>query len=261
MDLEIQGKVALISASSQGIGKAVAYGLSKEGCKVIICSRSEEHLNETKKEIESKTKNLVVPIQVDLMNKESVNNLIDKIKKDFGRVDILINNTPGPSYKRRIELKDEDWLNTFNMTFMSIIWLTEAFIPEMIKAKWGRIIYITSVAIKQPGFIIANSHRSSVASYAKYLSNELGRNNILVNTVCPSYVITDRLLNIIDEIAKNENSSREKIIKRWTKDIPLNKIATPEELANIVVFLSSEKASYMTGSCILVDGGFVKGVY
>ena len=145
--------------------------------------------------------------------------------------------------------------------FMSQVKISEAIIPLMKKKGWGRIMFVASVAIKQPGMLIANAQRASLAVYAKTLSNELGEYNILVNTICPSFAVTDQYYRIADEVARRAGASRDKIIEKWMKSVPLKRPASPEEVANVAVFLASEKASYLTGNCIQIDGGFVRSLF
>ncbi|MBP0017915.1 MAG: SDR family oxidoreductase [Cyanobacteria bacterium SBLK] len=261
MDLGLTDKIALVSASSQGIGKAIARGLSREGCRVIICSRNKEKLSKTAREIEEETHNLVVPIAVDLAQKKSIQNLVSEIDSQFKKVDILVNNIAGSPFKIRDELTEDRWQEIFNLTVMSQINLAEAAIEKMKQNQWGRIIFVTSVAVKQPGILIANTQRASVAAYAKSLANELGKYKILVNTVCPSFVVTDQYYRVADEVAKRQGRSRERIMEEWMKNVPLQRPALPDEFANLVVFLASEKASYITGTCISVDGGFVRSLF
>lgn len=261
MDLGLTGKVALVTASSQGIGKAIATDLATEGCQVIICSRDRDNLLKAAHQIESQTGRGVTPIQVDLCKKESIKQLLTDITQQFSKVDILVNNVGGMPYKRHDELDHEDWQTSFDLTFMSQVQLAEALLQGMKKQAWGRMIFVTSVAAKQPGMLIAHSQRASVVAYAKTLANELATHNILVNSVCPSFAVTDKYYEVADEVARRQNSSREEVTQQWMKSVPLGRPATAEEVANLAVFLASEKASYITGTCIQVDGGFVKSLF
>lgn len=164
-------------------------------------------------------------------------------------------------YKRHDELNQEDWQQSFDLTFMSQVNIAEALIPQMKKQFWGRVIFVTSVAAKQPGMLIAHSQRACVVAYAKTLANELGEYNILVNSICPSFAVTDKYYEVADEVARRQGSFREEVTKQWMKSVPLRRPASAEEVANLAVFIASEKASYITGTCIQVDGGFVKGLF
>ena len=261
MDLGLKGQVALVTASSRGIGKAIAEGLAKEGCKLIISSRDQDKLLKTAQEIGAKTGQLITPIPVDLAQKYSISQFLKAIINQFSSIDILVNNAGGMPYKRHYELHQEDWQQSFDLTFMSQVNMAEALLPLMKKQSWGRIIFVTSVAAKQPGMMIAHSQRASVVAYAKTLANELGEYNILVNSICPSFAVTDKFYEVADEVARRQGSCREEVIQQWMKSVPLRRPGTAEEVANLAVFLASEKASYITGTCIQVDGGFVKSLF
>ena len=261
MDLGLTGKTALVTASSRGIGKAIAQGLATEGCQVIICSRDKDNLLKAAEQIEAKTGQSITPIQVDLSQKDSIEQFLKRLTNQFSTIDILVNNVGGMPYKRHYELNQEDWQLSFDLTFMSQVHIAETLLPQMKKRIWGRIIFVTSVAAKQPGMIIAHSQRASVVAYAKTLANELAEHNILVNSICPSFTVTDKFYEVADQVAKREGSSREQVIQQWMKSVPLHRPASAEEVANLAVFLASEKASYITGTCIQVDGGFVKSLF
>ncbi len=261
MDLGLSGKIALVTASSKGIGKAIAQGLATEGCQVIICSRDQDNLLKAAQEIAAKTGQAITPIPVDLGNKDSIEQLLEQITKQFSTIDIVVNNVGGMPYQRHYELNQEDWQQSFELTFLSQVQITEALLPCMKQQTWGRIIFVTSVAAKQPGMLIAHAQRASVVAYAKTLANELGEDNILVNSICPSFALTDKYYEVADEVARRQGSSREAVIQQWMKSVPLRRPATAEEVANVAVFLASEKASYLTGTCIQVDGGFVKSLF
>ena len=261
MNLGLSGKIALVTASSRGIGRAIAQELAAEGCQVIICSRDQDHLLKAAQEIEAQTGQLITPIPVDLCQPKSIEQFLETILNQFSTIDILVNNAAGMPYKRHYELNQGDWQRSFELTFMSQVNIAEALIPQMTKQSWGRIIFVTSVAAKQPGMLIAHSQRASVVAYAKTLANELGEHNILVNSICPSFAVTDKYYEVADEVARRQGTSREVVIQQWMKSVPLRRPASAAEVANLAVFLASEKASYITGTCIQVDGGFVKSLF
>ena len=261
MELGLSGKTALITASSRGIGRAIAEELAQEGCQVIICSKNQDNLFKAAQQIEAKTHQSIIPIQVDLSQTDSIEKLVKIITTKCDKVDILVNNAGGPSSNNYDRLTAQDWQESFDLTFMSQIKVSESFIPIMKQNSWGRIIFVTSVAVKQPGILIANAQRASVAVYAKTLANQLGKYNILVNTICPSFTVTDRYYELADKLAQNKGISRDQIIEEWMDDVPLQRPASPAEVASLAVFLASEKASYITGNCIQVDGGMVKGLF
>lgn len=195
MDLGIKNRIGLVTGSSQGIGKAIAESLAKEGVNVVICSRDIEKLKDTAKVIENNTGANVSPVQADLTKKEDITKLINKTVKQFGKIDILINNTGGPPSMYFSETTDKDWRKAVDQLLMSVVNCSYMVIPYMKKQKWGRIINMTSFAAKQPheGLILSNSLRAGILGLTKTLSNELSKDNILVNAVCPGWTFTDRL--------------------------------------------------------------------
>ncbi len=263
MDLGLRGKVAIVSASSKGLGKACALGLASEGANVVICSRNSSELEKAKAEIEEKTKNDVFAIQADVTNPQDVKNLVKKTVEKFGTVHILITNAGGPPMGYFEDFTDEDWEKAFNLNFMSAVRLIREVLPIMKSQRWGRIINITSVTVKQPidNLILSNSIRMSVLGLTKTLALQLAQYNILINNVAPGYTLTDRVKSVIEQRAKQTGKTFDEVKLKLAKDIPLGRLAEPEEFANLVVFLASEKASYITGATIPIDGGWIKGVY
>jgi 3-oxoacyl-[acyl-carrier protein] reductase len=263
MDLGIKGKTVLITASSKGIGKAVAEGFASEGCNIAVCSRNKESLIDTSKEIRNKYK--VEPFWgvCDLNNLKDIENLYDAVAKQFGKVDILVNNCGGPIPGFFSDLSEQDWSNAFTQVLMSVVRLSHLVLPEMIKQEWGRIINITSVAVKQPvhNLMLSNSLRAGVTGFAKSLSNEVGSKNITVNNVAPGYTLTNRLYELAVNRAKLSGKSHEEILADMSKDIPMNRLGGPEEISSLIVFLASNKASYITGTTIQVDGGSTKAIF
>jgi 3-oxoacyl-[acyl-carrier protein] reductase len=260
MDLGLQDKVALVAASSKGLGKAVAKGLAIEGAHVVICARNKEELEKTKDEIQHK--NEVLAITVDLTQYNEVKNLVTRILDLFGRIDILVTNCGGPPSGGFLDFSIENWREAVDLNLMSTIYLCKEIIPIMIKQNSGRIIMITSVSVKQPipGLILSNVVRAGVTGLAKSLSNEFGNRNILVNTVCPGYTNTERVKQLAETISQKRGVEKEEIIQEWAHQNALERLATPEEFANVVVFLASDKASHLTGTSIQVDGGYVRSL-
>jgi len=264
LDLGLKNKIALVLASSKGLGFACARELYEEGANVVICSRSEKNLNEAMRKIEEEERhNRVHAIVADLNDEIDIKNLIDETMRAFGRIDILIHNAGGPPSGSIDSISSEDWTNSINLNLRSLIRITRLVIPIMIKNGSGRIIMITSVSAKQPleNLVLSNTTRLGVIGFAKTLANEYGKNKILVNVVCPGPNLTDRMKELIQSAVKTSGKSEEEVKKAWTDQIPLGRLGEPEELANLVVFLASEKASYITGTVIQVDGGFVKGSF
>lgn len=263
MDLGLKDRVAIVAASSQGLGKAVAMGLAKEGVKLALCARTVATLNFTAEEIRAETGAEVLARPLDVTIYDQVRGFVGEIVKRFGRVDICVTNAGGPPSKPFSETTVEDWQTGVNLNLMSTLYFAREVLPLMQKQKWGRLITITSVAVKQPidGLILSNAVRSAVSGLAKSLSNEYAKYNVLVNNVCPGYTLTARLDELAGKLAAAEGVPSERIHERWASQTPLGRLGQPEEFANLVVFLASERASYITGASIAVDGGLVKGVY
>ena len=263
MDLGIKGKTALITASSSGIGKAVAEAFAEEGCRLAICSRTKEKLIETSREIKAKYN--IEPFWgvCDLNNSKDIDNFYDAVTKQFGKVDILVNNCGGPIPGFFRDLTEEDWNDAFKQVLMSEVRFSNLVLPSMIEQEWGRIINITSIAVKQPvhNLMLSNSLRAGVTGFAKSLSNEFSCKNITVNNVAPGYTLTHRLYELAVNRAKTSGKSHEEILVEMAKDVPANRLGGPEEIASLVVFLASQKASYITGTTIQVDGGTTKAIF
>ena len=262
MDLQLKNKVALVAASSRGLGKAIAVGLAREGTKLVICARNKDILEKTADEILLATGVTVFPLAMDLGEKEQISWLIDETMDLFGRVDILVTNAGGPPSGKFEEAEEEDWKKANQLTLMSAVRLSRAVIPSMRKQKWGRIIHMVSVSARQPvpGLLLSNVIRPAVIGLAKSQSQELAADGILVNAICPGYFLTDRMKQLVEDRAKSEKKKPNKVMEEMTADVPLGRMGNPEELAGLVVFLASERASYITGSVFTVDGGLVKGL-
>lgn len=253
MDLGLKDKIAFVAASSQGLGKAVAIELAKEGAHIAICGRNQEQLNKTKLEIEKVSNGRVIALSGDLSIDSDRNNILDSVLKFYGKVDILVTNTGGPPSGKFEDLSQDDWNKTYELLLGSTVSLIRGVLPGMKKQGFGRIIAITSISVKQPveNLILSNSVRASVAGLIKTLATELGEYNITVNNVMPGYTQTNRLLSLI----KNNPS-----INSVTDEIPLKRFGTPEEFAAAVTFIASERASYITGVSLAVDGGWIKNI-
>ena len=262
MEFGLKNKVALVTASSKGIGKAIAWGLAQEGAKLVICARNKEMLEKTADDIFLGTGVSVFPLSVDLADADQIQWLIQETLDLFGKVDILVTNAGGPPPGNFTDMKEEDWMSAVQLTMMSAIRLTRAVIPGMKKQKWGRIIHLTSVSVKQPipGLLLSNVIRPAVVGLTKSLSQELAKDNILVNAVCPGYILTDRIKELVNTTAKKKKITPDQFMEKLINDIPLHRMGKPEELANLVVFLASQRSSYITGSIIQADGGYIKGL-
>jgi 3-oxoacyl-[acyl-carrier protein] reductase len=262
LDLGLKDRVALVAASSKGLGKAVALGLAREGAKVVICGRHKKDLTAASDEIADITGIKPLGIVADVTKSRDIKRLVLSTIERFGTVHILVTNAGGPPTGEFAELSDEQWMNAVTLNLMSTVRLIREVIPYMQKQKWGRIINITSVSVKQPieRLMLSNSIRAAVVGMAKTLSNEVGKDNILVNNVAPGYTLTKRLDELADELAKQKGITKQDVIDGYAKSNPIGRIGSPEEFANVVVFLASERASYVTGTTIQVDGGRAKGI-
>ena len=262
MDLGLSGRVAIVTGSSRGIGKAIAHVLAEEGAKVTICARDETHLRIAKREIETSTGAEVLGIKADLTHADDIRMLVTETHNTFGRIDILVNNTGGPPSKSFLATSEEDWRRTFDQLFMSIVFACREVIPYMKKGRWGRIINMNSIAAKQPveNLILSNSLRVEIIALTKTLSNELAEYNILVNSVCPGFTLTDRVQELALAESQRTGKAISEIVQDWAKTIPLRRMAQPKEIADLVVFLASERASFITGATYQVDGGWIKGI-
>jgi len=253
MDLGLKNKVAFVAASSQGLGKAVALELGQEGVQLIINGRNKENLESTKHEIEKISGRKVLALAGDLSNDNEREQVIKNSLEEYNHIDILITNTGGPPSGKFEDFKQEDWDKTYKSLLVSVVGLINGFLPGMKQQRWGRIIAITSQAVKQPvnNLVLSNSIRASVAGLMKTLSNELAIHNITVNNVMPGYTETERLKKLLE---KNSSFASAK------NEIPLGRFGTPEEFAAAVTFLASERASYITGVSLAVDGGWIKNI-
>jgi 3-oxoacyl-[acyl-carrier protein] reductase len=259
--LNLNNKVAVVFAASKGLGKAAAMSLAKEGCRVAICSRNEQNIEDAKRVIMAVTGNEVYGQVVNVSIQKDIESFIKAIINKWQRVDILVTNGGGPPVKPFIETGDDEWHTWFDNTFMSVVRSIKAVIPSMKKNKWGRIINITSVSVKTPieNLVYSNSLRLGVIGLAKTLATELGPSGITINNVAPGYHLTDGLERIIDTKIE-AGIHRNEILNKWTQEIPLNRIGAPDDLAGLITYLASDCASYLTGTTIQVDGGLYSGV-
>jgi 3-oxoacyl-[acyl-carrier protein] reductase len=246
-----------------GLGRAVAYGLAHEGTSLALCARGKDHLDKTAAAIRQETGATVWTRPTDVAKPEEASSFVQEAASHFGTVDILVNNAGGPPSATFLELTDEQWQAAVQLNLLSTIWLSREAVPYMREQRWGRIINMTSISVKQPidGLMLSNAVRAGVIGFAKTLANELAADNVLVNNVCPGYMSTDRLGELAKILAEKKGESPESIMRAWEESIPLRRIGTPEEFANLVVFLASDRASYITGNSIQIDGGYYRGIH
>lgn len=253
MDLGLKDKIAFVAASSQGLGKSVALELAREGAHVIINGRNKELLTQTMEEVNAIGNGTVLALIGDLSLAKDRERIIREVLATYNHIDILVTNTGGPPSGKFENLSQEDWDNTYQLLLASAVSLIQGFLPSLKLQVWGRIISITSQAVKQPveNLILSNSVRASVVGLMKTLASELGEYNITVNNVMPGYTKTNRLQSLIDQNPAFADAVNE---------IPLKRFGNPEEFAAAVTFLASERASYITGTSLAVDGGWIKNI-
>ena len=262
MQTNLHDRCAIVCAASKGLGRATAMALAREGARVVVCARTAATLDAAAAEIRNATGALVVPIVADVSRAEDVGALIARAASELGGIDILVTNTGGPTSAPFEALTDEDWHGAIDSLVMSAVRLCRGVIPHMRRRGGGRIIHITSVSVKQPieGLVLSNALRAAVTGLSRTLAIELALDRILVNCVAPGYTRTDRVLELAEAAAAREGLTAETVQRRIEEKIPLRRLATPEEFADVVTFLASDRASYVTGTTIQVDGGFVRSL-
>jgi 3-oxoacyl-[acyl-carrier protein] reductase len=262
MDSGLKNRVAVVAASSQGIGRATAEGLAAEGCKVALCARNEATLVQAAEAIRQSYGVEVLAEAFDVTEAQAVHGFVEKVAARFGGVDICVTNAGGPPAKGFLAASNEEWQRAVELNFLSTVYFAKEVIPHMQKKKWGRIVTITSITTKQPvaDLVLSNAVRAAVVGLVKSLANEFGKDGILVNNVGPGYTATDRLKDLAASRSKASGKTQQEIFEGWAADAPLKRLGEPREVADAIVWLASERASYITGQTILVDGGIYKGL-
>jgi 3-oxoacyl-[acyl-carrier protein] reductase len=262
VELGLKNRIAIVAAASRGLGRACAYELAREGATVVICSRDLDRLSATAEEIRAATGAMVLPLQVDLTDAEQIDFLVEETLGRFGRIDVLVTNNGGPPAGYFEEMDDEAWLAAHQLTLLSAVRLMRAVLPAMRSQQWGRIINITSVSVKQPidHLLLSNVYRPGVVGLAKTLSSQVAAEGITINNVAPGHTRTDRVLDLARARAAREDKKLDEIVAESTAGWPMKRMGEPEELAALVAFLASERAGYITGTTIAVDGGATKGL-
>lgn len=262
MDLGISGRVALVCGSSAGLGRAIADTLAAEGCRVAVNGRDEERLNHAVSLLRQKHTTEIEGFRADVSVPAQAGELVERVRHRFGSVDILVCNAAGPPAAPFENTPPENWQAALDLNLLSTIHLCRAAVPIMRKRHWGRIICLTSVAAKQPipGLILSTTARAGVLGFAKCLADEVATEGITVNAVCPGYMHTDRVLDLVEQRAAQTKRSTHQILAGYVADIPLGRMGEPEELAAAVAFLASERAGYITGVALAVDGGYVRSI-
>ncbi len=263
MDLGLAGKAALVAAASKGIGRACARALAAEGARVAMCARSAEELARAAAAIRLETGADVLDVAADVRSAEAVRSLVARAVEAFGGLDVLVTNAGGPPPGLFDQMTDADFQAAFELNLLSTVRLIREALPHMRRRGWGRIVNIQSTSIKQPidGLLLSNAIRPGVAGLSRSLVNEISRQGITINTVCPGRILTDRSRSFLESRAKAAGVPFEEFVRQDTASIPVGRIGQPEEVASMVAFLASERAGYVTGVSVPVDGGLVRALY
>ncbi|MGM0839000.1 MAG: SDR family oxidoreductase [Bacillota bacterium] len=261
MELNLKGKTALVLASSQGLGKAIASTFVKEGVNVVLASRNEEKLNEVQTELENLHGGQVRYIRTDITQPDQIKKAVQHTIDSFGQLDILINNAGGPPAGTFEQITDEQWQQSFELNLLSYVRMIREALPHL-KKNGGKIINIASSSIKEPipGLLLSNTFRTGIVGMTKTLASELAKDRILINTVAPGRIATDRVAFLDEVNAEKQGITKSEMEEKMKNTIPLGRYGEPEEFAKVVTFLVSDANSYMTGSSFLVDGGMVKSI-
>ncbi len=262
MDLGIKNRVAIVAAASRGIGFACARELAREGARVFLCSRDAKHASDAAKKIHEETGTDVAGIACDVTNEADVQAFINLAIDRAGQIDICVTNAGGPPAKTFAEANLNLFRQAFEQNALSAIRFAKLVLPGMLERKWGRIINITSVSVKQPidGLLLSNTVRAGLTGWAKTVSNEVAAEGVTVNNVAPGYTLTERQDELAEVRGKGAGKSKQEVIELWALQAPMRRMAQPEEIAAAVAFLASERASYITGVTLAVDGGWVKSL-
>ncbi|QQE77826.1 SDR family oxidoreductase [Alicyclobacillus sp. SO9] len=262
MDLKLAGKSVLVTAASKGLGKACAIQFAREGASVTIASRDETNLRDAAADIERETGMRVHTCVLDVRKNSDIERAIDTAVAATGSLDVLVTNAGGPPAGGFSNFSDDDWEDAFNLNLMSMIRLVRSALPHLRAGNGGRIVSITSSSIRQPidNLILSNTIRAGVHALTKSLASELASDNILVNTVAPGRILTDRVIQLDTAISQRTGMDMETVRNQFVKDIPVGRYGDADEFAKAVVFLSSFSQSYITGQALLVDGGMIKAL-
>jgi 3-oxoacyl-[acyl-carrier protein] reductase len=262
MDLGLKDKVALIAAGSRGLGRAVAEELAAEGASLVLCAREQHTLAETAAAIADSSGAHVLAVPADVTSVSDITRVVEAGNERFGRIDILVTNAGGPPAGTFDQLTREQWEEATRLTLFSAIELARQVLPGMKERRWGRILNITSIAVKQPveNLMLSNSLRAGLTGFARTLANEVAAQGITVNNILPGYTRTERLEDLAQMMAEKQGISTAEFSAKWEKEIPMGRLGEPREFAALAAFLVSERASYITGTSIQVDGGWIRSL-
>jgi len=262
MDLALRSRVAFVLAGSKGLGRAVAEELSAEGAAVAICARGRAALDEAAAAMRARGAR-VHAVAADVASPEDLMRAIEDAAKALGPIDILVTNSGGPPAGKFETLTPEQWDQAARVLLTSAVTAARVVLPGMRERRWGRILNIASIAAKQPvdGLMLSNSLRAAVLAFGRTLANEVAADGVTVNNLLPGYTRTERVVELSEHIAKTEGIDIAATYARWEREIPMGRLAEPREFAALAAFLASDRASYITGQTIAVDGGWIKSVY
>jgi len=262
MDLGLKSRVALVAASSQGIGLATAEAFAAEGCRVALCARNDQRLQVAAEKIRKERGVEVYAKAFDVSDPAAVSCFVADVAAKFGGIDICVTNAGGPPAKGFLACSLEEWQRALQLNFLSTVYFAREVIPHMQRKRWGRIITITSITTKQPvaDLVLSNAVRAAVVGLVKSLANEFGKDGILVNNVGPGFTATERLKELARTRAAGSGKTEGQMFDSWAADAPLQRLGEPREVAETIVWLASDRASYVTGQTVLVDGGLYKGL-
>ncbi len=261
MNTGLKDRVAIVAAASQGLGFACASALAAEGAVLAICSRDENRIQSAAEKLRSRFNANVLAQPVDVTDPVAVEKFVAVTAERFGRIDICVTNAGGPPARQFLDTTDQEWQRAVETNFLSVVYFAKQVIPHMQRRRWGRLITVTSVSVKQPvpELIYSNAVRLAVVGLVKSLANDFGKDGILVNNVGPGFTATDRLKELAASRSKSGETSEKEIFNRWAADTAVKRVGSPEEFADVVVWLASERSSNVTGQTILVDGGSYRG--
>ncbi|NTV76309.1 MAG: SDR family oxidoreductase [Holophaga sp.] len=257
MELGITGRVAMVAAASKGLGKAAAAALVKEGCRVSICGRDQAALEAARAELGGS----VLAVPCDVTNPTEIEDWFKATLAAFGQVDILVTNTGGPPAATFLDLTEAQWESGVQSTLLNVVRMSRLVLPGMRERKWGRIVHITSLVAKQPAplLTISSTLRAGLSALTKTMATEFGPDNVLVNALLPGHVMTDRQLHLAEVRSQKDGTTVEEYFEKANASIPVRRLGRPEEIGDVIAFLCSDRASYLTGSSIQVDGGIIQG--
>jgi 3-oxoacyl-[acyl-carrier protein] reductase len=262
MDLDLAGRAALVCGSSAGLGRAIADALAAEGCRVAINGRDEERLNHALALLAQRYETEIAAFRADVSVPEQAVDLVEQVQQRFGSLDVLVCNAAGPAAASFEQIAPEQWQAALDLNLLSTMHLCRAALPAMRQRRWGRIVCLTSVAARQPiqGLILSTTARAGVLGFAKCLSDEVATEGITVNAVCPGYMRTDRITDLVEQRAAQTKRDTNQVLSGYVADIPAGRMGEPEELAAAVAFLASGRAGYITGVALQVDGGYIRSI-